>query len=427
MHDDYKENTCEKDPTIVFICKRCDATPIIITILKNSLMIQCECRYKNGKKIRIISFNEIIYFLNDKDMEFESINQNKPNSRIKEVDEIRNWLSNEGKKINKRLKILIDTIIDNYIKYENNALDTNIQKIYDYFIEFKNNNESSKKLFTYREIEDIINQEELKKIEYVRIFQSDFGNMNVFGKLFENLEILDLSQNNIKNINKLVECKFPSLNILILKDNLIDDEIIQTFDKFGINFPILKNLNLKGNNLTKFKFFEIIKKVKLTELDVSKNSFVLQDNDENEIYDSFSIKKMILSNGVFDNGSISIIKNFKIEKIENLDLSYNNLKNLSFMNNVEWPHLETLNLNYNDITKIEILNKFKNLKTILIINNLIYDYKELEKIHKTVKIYTWLITKNQNDDVNNDETNLLKLNNKNKTIIINRDSNDNND
>ena len=118
-------------------------------------------------------------------------------------------------------------------------------------------------------------------------------------------------------------------------------------------------------------------------LNVSRNAFHLNSNSDKK-YIFYSMKEMILSNGVFKNKTIKIIKNFEIKNIELIDLSFNNLKSLDFIDSVQWPELNTLLLNGNNISEIEKLNKFSQLKSIEIKDNLISDIQKLEEIQKMI-------------------------------------------
>ena len=296
------------------------------------------------------------------------------------------------------LKQLIFSILDDYRQLPNYNLYENIKTINElskYFTYNKQKSGDIKKeirVYSSRELEDLIeekkgNKDDLKYIEYIQIFQSNFHKMDILidnQKYLIELKELNLKQNNIRSIENLIKVYFPNLEKLILQTNMIDNKSIPFFFKFKDNFPKLKDLNVDGNNLTDFTFFESIQTLNnLMVLNVSRNAFHLNSNSDKK-YIFNSMKEMILSNGVFKNKTIKIIKNFEIKNIELIDLSFNNLKSLDFIDSVQWPELNTLLLNGNNISEIEKLSKFPKLKSIEIKDNLISDIQKLEEIQKMI-------------------------------------------
>ena len=148
---------------------------------------------------------------------------------------------------------------------------------------------------------------------------------------------------------------------------------------------------------------------KLAKLNIGSNKFS-KETYKNENYNLNSIKEIILSNGVFNDDSIFILSKFKLENIEIVDLSCNNLSFLSFILNVNWPNLNKIFLSNNDIKEIEPLNNFKNLKFIEIYDNLINDIEKVKKI----------IDENQDLKINLSLTNII---NDNISININNINN----
>ena len=329
------------------------------------------------------------------------------------------------------LKQFIATILNNYIEYPNYNQYKNIENLNNFAesnIIIKTSNDNINKTIiinSSRELENKVgNKDQLKCIEYIKIYQSDFSEMKLLVENYSfliKLTRLELKQNNIKSLENLIKCEFPNLEILSLQTNLIDNTNIKFFRDFKDKFPKLKDLNLDGNNLTDYEFFESIQTLNnLTKLNVSRNCFRLPNNNTNYTHKIKlqNINEMILSNGVFNDNSINkILVNFEIEAIEIIDLSSNNLKSLRFMGNVKWPLLNKIILNNNDLDNIEILDKFENLKNIELINNLFYDTNQFKTIQNNIsnlQIKSTLAIKE------NDNINIININeSRNNTIIIN--------
>ena len=322
------------------------------------------------------------------------------------------------------LKLLLITIINDYSISPNYNLIENIEKINDFagkYTKSKEKNENMKKEIRINsdiELEDIIEKntdkkDQLSYIEYILIYQKDFQKMDLLidnYKFLNNLKELHLKQISMKSLNSLIKCEFLNLEILDLENNYIDDERqnLEMFPKFKDKFPKLKDLNLKKNALTNYKFFESIQTLNnLIKLNVSTNAFTQRKNNNKYIFTN--IEEMILSNGVFNSESIDNIQYFEIKNLKKIDLSSNNLKSLSFLNNVQWPELTTIFLNKNSLKTIKELDEFHNLLLIEVKDNPIEKIEEIEEIAKNIldiKIILNIISKG----------NIRNVNNKNKNI-----------
>ena len=91
---------------------------------------------------------------------------------------------------------------------------------------------------------------------------------------FEGLKELDLSYNNISDINRLKNFEFKKIEILNLGDNKISD--INILEK--VNFKELKELDLSYNKISNIKILEKIKFKKLVKLDLRKNKINVNEN-----------------------------------------------------------------------------------------------------------------------------------------------------
>ena len=321
---------------------------------------------------------------------------------------------------NKLLKLLIISIIKDYSLFPNYNIIQNIESINDFADKYTKSvekNENMKKeirINSYIELENIIEKnkeknDQLKYIEYIRIFQKDYQKMNLLRDNYEylyNLKELHLKQICMQRIDTLIKCEFLNLEILDLENNFIDDDNLKFFYQFKDKFPNLKELNLKKNDLTNYEFFESIQTLKnLIKLNVSTNAFSHKNNNNKYIFKN--IEEIIFSNGVFNNESINNIQYFVINNIKIIDLSSNNLKSLSFIKDVNWPEINTILINDNSLRSIKELSEFQNLELIEIKDNPIENIEEIENIfekkieNSQIKIYLNIITNKPNIRNNN--------------------------
>ena len=285
------------------------------------------------------------------------------------------------------LKKLFNAIIYNYKRHPNFNLFRNLESIdinvINKILVEDTQKEVKIKIYSSRELFEKIdnnNKGELKSIQYIKIFQSDFSDIYISklcGIDLNSLLDIDLNLNNIYSIKPLIKFNCPNLQRLNLERNKIDDTNIEYI--YDLNFPKLEELNFNNNYFSDYKFFKSIQKFKnLNKLNIGSNKFD-KNTFNNEKYSLNSIIKLILSNGVFNDYSIEILKYFDLQKIETIDLSCNNLSSLSFVKYVDWPNLTTILLSNNDIEDIKDLYKFKNLELLEIYNNKISDIEEIKK------------------------------------------------
>ena len=449
-----------------FLCKKCLTTPNI-EFKNNIIFLRCPCQSNEDSKISITSknlntlenyilFGDVDYIDNNVEVlsckthsqKFKYFCENC-NKNLCEKCNASHDISHRNKtnfdidkhKIKENIKNLIDKFELNTEKTKEISDPKNILKrfiailIYDYrdnpnFILYRNlkninineininlneenkDTKSKLKIYSSRYFLGKIEAkkfDDLKLVQFIKIYQSDFHDISILSKLeLINLIELDLKHNNIKNIKVLKKCNFPKLEKLYLDTNKIDDTNIKYISEF--RFPELKDLSLKLNYFSNFEFFKSMQTFgKLAKLNIGSNKFS-KETYKNENYNLNSIKEIILSNGVFNDDSIFILSKFKLENIEIVDLSCNNLSSLSFILNVNWPNLNKIFLSNNDIKEIEPLNNFKNLKFIEIYDNLINDIEKVKKI----------IDENQDLKINLSLTNII---NDNISININNINN----
>ena len=206
----------------------------------------CRIDYNSHKEIHPNNINEF------------AILNSELSHTIEDIIKLFNLNEYNIEKDNSLLKQLFFNILNDYRQLPNYNLYENIKTINEIAKYYAYNNQKSDdikkeiRVYSSRELEDLIeekkgNKEELKYIEYIQIYQSNFQKMDI---LIDNqqylieLKELNLKQNNIRSIENLIKVYFPNLEKLILQTNMIDNKSIVFFYKFKDNFPKLKDLNL---------------------------------------------------------------------------------------------------------------------------------------------------------------------------------------
>jgi Leucine-rich repeat (LRR) protein len=232
------------------------------------------------------------------------------------------------------------------------------------------------------------------------------------------LEFLNLSYNNIKNIEPLGELNSKKLKYLFLQKNQIEDiKCVNDWD-----FPKLRILRLENNdklensnsfqeNVDKYKKNKLIIVTKTIIEEIKKqynitydeNTKILklegeakenekkeeldkkeedEENEEDELIlmnlfiiisqkSENSITKLKVNNFKIKNPSI--LKRIRFDFLDELNLSNNNIKNLQFLKGIKAEHLNRLYLDYNNINDLSLLDKindlFPHLEKITLNNN----------------------------------------------------------
>ena len=167
---------------------------------------------------------------------------------------------------------------------------------------------------------------------------------------FNNLEELDLSDNNIRELNRI---NIPSLKFIVMTNNLISEGIINFLDlSYGANELILKYNNNELNcNYSKFDLNNTMPIVCI------KFKYVIEKNDINDILEKIKfigINKLILEG--FEN--LDFLVNDTLNNLTELDLRNNSINNISILNNVKFNKLRKLLVK----EKFDFLQGFNSLK-----------------------------------------------------------------
>ena len=366
-----EKNICKikvgKEQGTGFFCKipfpnRDNILPVFIT---NNHIINENILYKGNEKIYIKIKEEnkskILYLNNRK--KYTNKEYDITIIEIKEDDNINNYLELDN--------ILLDDILN-----DNNQSEEYIDETI-YIIQYPEN-----KLSVSYGIFDNIYED--KKYNFNHRCSTKGGSsgspvLNLNNKV---IGIHKEGYNNKYNIGLLLNYpikEFMQLNSsgkLVKKFNNTND-LQHNIDIQDINITELKlgyeeigNEGLK--NLVKIEFKEL-KKLYLYNNNIS-NIEIL----ENDIFEKLQILNLNY-NQIVD---IDVFEKVKFQDLIELNLSGNNISDIKILEKVKFVKLEILNLSYNKIADINILEKvqLKELKQLYLYNNSISDIKILEKV-----------------------------------------------
>ena len=177
-------------------------------------------------------------------------------------------------------------------------------------------------------------------------------NLEIFAKpTFKNLTSINLNHNNISVLDPLKKASFKYLTNLILSNNQISN--LDSLAK--VPFKSLDKLNLSGNLITDLEVFKNVPFKSLTYLNISGNEIT----DE-----TLSLNKINLPN------------------LNVLDLSHNNISDISGLESNQYQKLKMLNLGKNHISNIDILSRanFTNINILLFYDNQISNISVLSAV-----------------------------------------------
>ena len=345
---------------------------------------------------------------------------------LKEKEEEINLL----KEKNKELDGKIDKIDKNANKIDKNANEINKLK--------KENENLQKRIIYYREFNEKINKilEKSKettkmtiplfnskywtsfdhnKIKNIGLKGFNIGNIGLKDLCeleFYDLEMLNLSSNNLSDITYLGNAKFPKLRELNLFSNKIKD--ISVLEK--VKFPFLTKLVLSYNDITDIKVLKNVYFPSLEKLALSNNR--IKDLNVLSEVDFSSLSELKLSGNEISDISFLENKNNCFSKLKVLFLSHNKIKNIDILENAQLKNLEELKLSNNkiqDIKKLENANFKNSLWHINLSNN---EIENIDCLHnfpqlKAINIYS------NNINMNNIPfklKNIIKKNSKKKLL-----------
>ena len=329
---------------------------------------------KNEQLKKIIKFNNMVKYISEK-------YQNNY-FHLKSLKNISNSLQNEILRDSNDLKFLLEAFnneiqfSDEAIKVFNKAAKVDIKREEEsLFLNKKNLNDTniiSLSMIKFNQLKEIdLSENEIKDIELISKMKLPF------------LEFLNLSFNKINNIKPLGEMNSKKLKYLFIQNNQIKDiQFIKNWD-----FPKLIILRLENNdniNENSDSFKEIVN-------DYKKNKHIIVTKKKiEEIENLYNIKyddntKKIELEGVKEEDEeedelilinlFIIISQRSENRIRRLKLADCKIKNPSILNRIQFNFLEELDLSSNNITNLKFLKgmKAKNLKRLYLNNNYILD------------------------------------------------------
>ena len=257
----------------------------------------------------------------------------------------------------------------------------------------------------------LISKIKFKKLKSIDLSDNNIKNIEYLYRMnLPFLEYLDLSNNQIENIMPIAELNCPELKEICLQNNEIKD--ISPF--LNSNFPKLERLRIDSNMIDQssesFKNMRDIYKNILYYTTKTVESFnkeyksrISENIEEEKIIDLSDISTSYGKNGdkMLEDLYLIIPKN---NKIHILVLNNNGITNTSLLTRIPLPHLNELNLAVNNITNLKFLNEMK-------LKKLDYLYLDNNKINDLLPLSNFIDSLNNNDNENIKKIISLKDNN----------------
>lgn len=238
----------------------------------------------------------------------------------------------------------------------------------------------------------------LSFLQYLGLNDNKIEDIKAISQInFRELKLLNLQNNNIKNANYLTKAEMPKIEMIRIDGNRAIKNLEEAINKY--------NKKLVTIPLT---FEDFGKKYNLTEL-LTKNSnrFELNGNDKGDeilrdlyllLPDDNKINYLILTNCGIKN--IRLLSKIAFPKLENINLSFNNIICIDAISELRNNNLKELYLQDNYICNITPLLKTKfdrNAKIDIRNNNLIKSHDDSEKIVNNLKRRNFTVEVNYRD------------------------------
>lgn len=238
----------------------------------------------------------------------------------------------------------------------------------------------------------------LSFLQYLSLNDNKIEDIKAISQInFRELKLLNLQNNNIKNANYLTKAEMPKIEMIRIDGNRAIknlEEAINKYNKKLVTIPMT--------------FEDFGKKYNLTEL-LTKNSnrFELNGNDKGDeilrdlyllLPDDNKINYLILTNCGIKN--IRLLSKIAFPKLENINLSFNNIICIDAISELRNNNLKELYLQDNYICNITPLLKTKfdrNAKIDIRNNNLIKSHDDSENIVNNLKRRNFTVEVNYRD------------------------------
>ena len=239
----------------------------------------------------------------------------------------------------------------------------------------------------------------LSFLEYLGLNDNKIEDIKAISQInFRELKLLNLQNNNIKNANYLTKAEMPKIEMIRIDGNRAIKNLEEVINKYT-------NKKLVTIPLT---FEDFGKKYNLTKL-LTKNSirFELNGNDKGDeilrdlyliLPNDNEINYLILTNCRIK--SIRLLSKIPFPKLENINLSFNNIICIDAISELRNKYLKELYLQENYICNITPLLKTKfdrNAKIDIRNNNLIKSHDDSENIVNNLKRRNFTVEVNYRD------------------------------
>ena len=231
----------------------------------------------------------------------------------------------------------------------------------------------SKREITETEIELFV-PIQFDDLQELNLSNNNITQIQIFENLhMPNLKIFNLAYNKIENLTNLkyLSTKFQKLEILNLKSNFITDISVLNV----VEFPNIKEINIEGNNEINFQSKQ--SKEVINKYGNKLKYFLSEEEKQKELISLFNerykmnlnkdIIEINLNNKYINDDGFKILCQINFDSMQKLLLKYNNLANINHLIKAKFPNLFMLDFSNNNISDIKILNKV-NLTQIQILN-----------------------------------------------------------
>ena len=161
-----------------------------------------------------------------------------------------------------------------------------------------------------------------------------------------------------------VNVRDNEISELDLINKNIGDEGLKNLCK--INFNKLEILNLSGNNISDINILKIAKFKGLKELNLNNNK--ISDMKVLENIQFHKLEKLYLGNNEISD--INKLEKVNFKELKELYLNNNNISDIKILEKLNFEKLETLSLDNNKIKDFDIINKINIKKKIISINSI---------------------------------------------------------
>ena len=262
-------------------------------------------------------------------------------------------LSNDDKLVLElKFSINLDKNDINFIISLNLELNTNGDFNSDYIYILRNELINLKKQHE-KEIFDLKNQNQIiiKELKAQKQLINDLLNNNINNN--------NNNSNNIINIQK----NHKNSKELILKGKQVDNKILMSLEKYAY----LEKLDLSENNITDINILEKCRFKQLKILNLSINQ--IQDLSVLKLFQFQKLSELYLNQNKIYN--LEPLSKIDLTHLQRLNLSYNYIEDINTFYRINAPQLKYLNLSHNEIDDITVLGtvQFNDLKELYLDNN----------------------------------------------------------